>query len=102
MEILEYQLFMQALKEGKHIDETSFYFCDDQSREEHFLGFLPQYDKPCWIGYCDIPGGVEFQTAEELLQSPIFDHCSLKDRWQEVRFLQVGGIPLEEWILYFE
>ncbi len=27
------------------IDETCFYFSDDPTEEEHYLGYLPEYEK---------------------------------------------------------
>ena len=78
------------------IDETSFYFKNDPKETDHFIGYLPQYDKPYWIGYCDIEGGCEFMTAKEMFEAPVFDGRSLKDRWEDVILTTIGGISIDE------
>ena len=54
---MDWDFFFRELTVGMNIDETCFYFSDDPNEEEHYLGYLPQYDKPYWVGYCDIVGG---------------------------------------------
>ncbi|OQB11929.1 MAG: hypothetical protein BWY15_02359 [Firmicutes bacterium ADurb.Bin193] len=98
MDTLDYDFFFKQLKAGVSIDETCFYFADDMQQSEHYLGFLPQYDKPYWVGYCDIPDGCEFHTAEELVEAKIFDGKSLKERWNTVRIISIWGICLDDWI----
>ncbi len=97
-EILDYDFFYKQLSAGIMIDETCFYFNDDPEEEEHYLGYLPQYDKPYWVGYCDIPDGTEFSTAEELVNAKIFNGRSLKERWNNVRIISIEGICLESWL----
>lgn len=97
MNIVEFDFFFQKLVEGHCIDETRFYFFDDEAEEEHYLGFLPQYAKPYWVGYCDIENGAEFATALELINAPIFDHRTLKERWNEVRIISIDGMPFADW-----
>ena len=55
------------------VDETRFYFNDDADKSEHYLGCLRAFQKPYWVGYCDVPDGCEFDTAYELLNAPIYD-----------------------------
>lgn len=98
MDILDFDFFMRQLSAGKNIDETCFYFSDDEAQTEHYLGFLPQYDKPYWIGYCDIDDGAEFLTAEELVNAPVFDKRTLKERWSEVRIVSIEGLCLDDWL----
>jgi hypothetical protein len=86
------------LKSGICIDETCFYFADDPQEIDHFLGFLPQYDEPYWVGFCDIPNGCEYRTADELIEAKIFDGKSLKERWDTVRFFTIGCFPYDEWM----
>ena len=100
METLDYDYFFQLLKVGDYIDETNFYFSDDPKEDEHYIGYLPEYEKPYWVGYCDIPDGAEFNTAEELVEAKIFDGKSLKERWPFVRIVTIGGIDLDEWFKY--
>ncbi len=97
MDTLDFDFFFRKLVEGSHIDETCFYFADDKTEKEHYLGFLPQYEKPYWVGYCDIENGTEFETAVELINAPIFDRRTLKERWKEVRIVSIEGISLVDW-----
>lgn len=101
MDTLDFGFFMRQLTAGKNIDETCFYFCDDKNETEHYLGYLPKYGKPYWIGYCDIDGGVEFAEAEELVSAPVFDGRSLKERWNEVRIISIEGSCLDDWLEFF-
>ena len=80
------------------IDETIFYFDDDPIETEHYLGCLREYNKPYWAGYCDVPDGCEFRTASELLNAKIYDGFSIKDRWKNIVFVNVGGIHIEAWL----
>lgn len=96
MDTLDFDYFFKQLKAGICIDETCFYFIDDEKEKEHYLGFLPQYDLPYWIGYCDIPGGAEYKTAEELVNAKVFDGKSLLERWESVRICSLGGICLDD------
>ena len=98
MDRLDFDFFFERLKNhGTQLDETQFYFADDEERQSRWLGFLPQYDKPYWVGVCDIPDGTEFVTAEELVDAPIFSNQSLRKRWNEVRIISVQGASLDEW-----
>lgn len=48
------------------IDETLFYFDDEPANERtHYLGCIRKYDKPYWVGYCDVPNGCDFLTASD-------------------------------------
>lgn len=87
-------IIFQAVGSGVSIDETCFYFTDDPHETEYYLGFLPQFDKPYWVGDCDIPDGCEYDTAEELVEAKIFDGKSLKERWSNVRIMSIWGIGL--------
>ncbi len=98
MDTLDYNYFFKQLKEGISIDETCFYFVDDPEESEHYLGFLPEYEKPYWVGYCDTPDGCEYDTAEELVEAKIFNGKSLKERWDNVRIISIWGLCLEDWL----
>lgn len=84
------------------IDETLFYF-DDEPEDENmrFLGCIREYDKPYWVGYCDIPGGCDFFTASDLLNAKIFGGKSIKDRWEHIVIEQIGCIGLEDWLDFY-
>lgn len=101
MDTLDYDFFHRQLAAGMSIDETAFYFADDAEAREHYLGYLPQYDKPYWVGYCDIPDGTEFKTADALVNAPIYDGRSLKERWVSVRIHSIEGCSLENWLMFF-
>ena len=101
MESLEFNCFYRQLAAGKNIDETRFYFADDPEETDHFLGYLPQYDPPYWVGDCDIDGGAEFRTAEELVNAPIFNGQSLKERWAAVCIVTIEGVALDDWCTGF-
>ncbi|MCH5273452.1 MAG: hypothetical protein J1E35_07240 [Lachnospiraceae bacterium] len=83
------------------VDETSFYFDDSPNEDDHMLGCIREYDKPYWVGYCDIPNGCEFYTAYEMLNAKIFDGKSIIDRWEHLVFVSIGGIRLDEWLNCF-
>lgn len=59
-----------------------FYFNDDPEQKEHMIGCIRKYDKPYWIGYCDIPDGCEFYTAVEMTEAKVFNGKSIKEMVQ--------------------
>lgn len=102
MNTLDFDNFLLALKKGEIIDETCFYFTDEEGTPEHYLGCLLQYEKPYWVGLCDIPDGTEFLTAEELVNAKIYNGKSLIERWDDVRIVCMGGMPLETYLEYYK
>ena len=99
---MDWDFFFRELTVGVNIDETCFYFSDDTNEKEHYLGYLPQFDRPYWVGFCDIVGGCYFKTAEEMVNAPIFDGKSLKERWSCVVICSIEGLSYENWLEYFE
>ena len=99
---MDWTFFFHQLAVGVNINETCFYFSDDPSEREHYLGYLPQFDRPYWVGYCDIEGGCDFKTAEELVNAPTFNGKSLKERWDHVVICSIEGLDYEGWLEYFE
>lgn len=95
---MDWAFFYKQLESGKNIDETCFYFADDPGKNEHYLGCLPQYEKPFWVGYCDIENGCEFESAAELVNAPIFDGRTLKERWNQVKICSIEGLDVESWL----
>ena len=94
----DYNRFLQAfISEGIYADETTFYFKDDPSETVHYIGYLPGYESPYWAGYCDIPNGADFKTAEELFNAKIYDGKSIRERWSELVVLDFGAIPIDEY-----
>lgn len=96
---LHYVIFMKHLISGDCIDETSFCFLDDPEKREHIIGYAPEVNekKPYWVGLCDIPGGCDFASADELVSAEIFDGQSIRERWKKILFLNVGGIGIDCW-----
>ena len=99
---MDWNFFFQQLATGINVDETCFYFRDDPGGKKHYLGYLPQYDKPYWAGDCDVEGGCEFKTAEELVNAPIFDGQSLIARWKSIVICSIEGLSCEVWMEAFE
>ena len=94
----DHNRFLQAfISEGVYADETTFYFKDDPSETVHYIGYLPEYASPYWAGYCDIPNGADFKTAEELFNAKIYDGKSIRERWSELVVLDFGAIPVDEY-----
>lgn len=96
---ITYDILLELFRAGKHVDETNFYFEDDPDEQEHFLGYLPEVseEKPYWVGYCDIKDGCEFSTAEEMFEAKIFEGRSLRDRWDSVVLVNIGGISVSDY-----
>ena len=98
---MDWDFFYKQLQEGLNIDETCFYFDDDPNEEEHYLGYLPNYNKPYWVGRCDVEGGCEFANAAELVNAPIFNGKTLRERWDNVVICHIEGCSLDDWVKCF-
>lgn len=94
---MEWSFFFKQLDAGMMVNETCFYFTDDPTEEERYLGYLPQYEKPYWAGYCDVKDGCEFETADELVNAPIYGGRSLKSRWDNVTIISIEGLSVDDW-----
>lgn len=95
----DYNRFLNIfINSGTAADETTFYFKNEEADKLHYIGYIPGYEKPYWAGYCDIPDGCAFYTAEELFNAEIYDEKSIHDRWSEIVFCEFGGISIESWI----
>lgn len=98
----DYNRFFDVFKNsGSNVDETLFRFKDEKSQQDHYIGFLPEYDEPYWAGYCDNPEGCSFKTAEELFSAGIFNGRSIKDRWNDIEILEISGVAIDEWATVF-
>jgi len=93
-----YDEFLAIFKNGYMVDETSFCFYSDPN--DYYIGYLPEYDKHYWAGYCDIEGGCEFKTADELFNAPIYNGKSIKERWGEITIINIGGIFIDDWFKF--
>lgn len=94
----DYDFILALFKKGdERVDETTFYFRSDPEEIEHYIGYLPQYDKPYWAGYCDIEDGCEFETAKELFEVKIYNGKSIKDRWNDLVLVSIGGVSVDDW-----
>ncbi|MBR5940921.1 MAG: hypothetical protein IKZ88_06640 [Neisseriaceae bacterium] len=92
----DYDFILKIFEQGWQVDETSFYFTSDSKETEHYIGYLPEYAEPYWAGYCDIPEGIAFKSAKELFEAKIFDGQSIKERWAELVFYQIGGFCVDD------
>ena len=97
---MDWDYFYKQLEAGVNIDETCFYFSDGPDDDEHYLGYIPEFEKPYWVGYCDIEDGCVFDSAKELVDAKIFDGKSLRERWDKVVIVSIEGCCLEDWIKY--
>ena len=90
-------ILAQFAKGDERVDETTFYFLSDPKEVEHYIGYLSQYEKPYWAGYCDIEEGREFKTTTELFKAKIYYGQSTKELWNDLVFINIGGISVEAW-----
>ena len=99
---LTYEKFLRIFENADkiNVDETTFYFDDDPEEQEHYLGWIGGQEKPYWVGYCDIPDGCEYSSAEEMFTAKIYDGKSLKERWEHAVIYNIGGIDAETWLSY--
>ncbi len=98
MNKLDFNYFMRQIESVMNVNEICFYFDDDPKEEEHYLGCHSEDICSYWVGYCDIEGGADFETVEELVNAPIFNGKSLKERWENVRICSIEGLPLDDWM----
>lgn len=101
MNTLDYKIFMQQLELGECINEFCFYFDNDSEMIEHILGYDSDRENPYWVGICDMGKGMSFSTAEQLVDAPIYNGKSLKQRWSNVRINSIEGVGVEEWLELF-
>lgn len=101
--LFSYEKFLQIFENDDifPIDETMFYFDDDFEETEHYLGCIRKYNKPYWAGYCDFLDGYECATAIELLNAKIYNGQSIKEKWEHIIFVNIGGIPINDWLDYY-
>lgn len=97
---ISYDELLELFKIGYMVDETMFIFKSDPHEGEHYLGYIAEYPEPYWAGYCDIEDGCEFKTAEELFNAPIYDGKSIKERWDDIEIINIGGIYIDDWYRY--
>ena len=100
--VLDFDYFFRQLKAGVNIDETYFYFIDDGDEKEYYLRYYPKHEKPYLAGGYNMSFGIEFLTAEELVNSKIFNGKSLKDDWTKVHICSVEGFVLEDWLNFLQ
>jgi len=97
---MKYEELLSIFEKAKNCDETVFYFKSDPKETEHYIVFLPEYEKPYWVGLCDIKDGCEFKTAKEMFEAPIYDGKSIKERWNEIIVCAINGCSVEDWLIY--
>lgn len=97
---MKYDYFEEKLAAGTLVDEICFYFSDDENETEHCFGYMKGYDRPYWAGPCDVQGGCDFETTADMLNAPIYDEQSLKDRWQQVIMCSIVGCSPRNWMKF--
>ena len=94
----DYDTFLHQFENKKDaMDETAFYFKTDPDETGHYIGCISRYEQPYWIGLRDIEDGCDFSSAKELLEAPVYDGKSIKDRWEEVCIYLIGGYSADDW-----
>ena len=53
-QITDFNYFLTELKKGEIMDETCFFFIDENGEPEHYIGCILKYDKP-FITYSFYP-----------------------------------------------
>ena len=97
---IPYAYILDLFEKCPEIDETTFYFSDEEPGPNHYLGYLPgpEENLPYWAGYCNLEDGFDCATAEELFSAPYYDGKSLKERWDKICFYTIGMIASEDFI----
>lgn len=95
---LHIDYLIQEFKAGMNVDETSFSFEKDNQDFIRYIGYSENDPLPYWAGFCDLPDGRRFQTADELFEAKIYDGKSLKERWDEVTIYSINSLPLDDWL----
>jgi len=97
MKISTYLELLKIFEEKQDcVDELGFYFKSDSNETERYIGCNLKFDKPYWAGYCDASDGLEFKTAQELLEANIWDGKSIKDRFEEITIFTIDGLSLDD------
>ena len=105
---IQYELFLQILTENpRSCDEIEVRI----GGEPTVFGYLPvtysfagdhwfrtEHKCPFWVGRCDYPGGVDFYTAHELLNYPLFEGRSFHMVWHLLEFDSAAGMPIDLWL----
>lgn len=96
-------MFLRCLKEcAEDIDETEFYYKNALGEDEYcIIGYISEYDPthPYWAGYgCDAEHGMDFASADELVNSKVFGGKSIRERWEEIYVFNLGMVNVEYWM----
>ena len=105
---IQWELFWRILTENPHsCDEiearidgeyTIFGYLKEAKAWQGWRWVTTHYDRPFWIGDCDIPNGVDFATAEELVNAPVFGGKSMREVWPQMEIDGAAGMPVEAWM----
>ena len=125
---MTYDYFRNALiRHADKMNETTFYFKNNPTDRVSVLpdiciiGYIPTMPpmlsqlttdpatwqprinpRPYWAGDgCDCDHGADFETADELLNAPIYGGKSIKELWDSVEVLTLGGYDIDVWIRQF-
>ena len=98
---MDWEFFFRQLDAGINVGEICFYFEDDPDEKEHYLGYTHEWEKPYWVGYCDVEDGCSFGSANELVNAPIFDGKTLQERWNQVILCSIEAVTPDFWLESF-
>ncbi len=105
---MTWDFFYRQLCAGLNVGEVEFYFKNDETKTEHFLGYMPMTGEeksnptPYWIGLSDIEGGCAFASAEALVHAPVYGGRSLREIWDEIEICTIEGVDAEDWLRFME
>ena len=104
---IPFDYLLTLLRElGEDMDGTAFYFLPERGTgTERTLGCLPAGPHtgglPYWAENCDRAEGLRCETAEQLLDAPVYGGRSLRERWSEVWLYRIGGMYTNDFISRF-
>lgn len=97
-----YKLFRQKLIEGNNVYENNFYIEGSNKYDDCWIGLSENSGcKLYWFGLnSGEENNYEYKTADEILNSKVFDGKSMHELWDKVYFCSINGISAMDWVLY--
>ena len=72
--------------------EWAFFFTDDPQKKTHTMHWHQMAITPYHLD-----NKYDFSNAKDMLEAKVFDGKSIKDRWNEIVSISIGGINFDEW-----
>ncbi|WP_407400439.1 hypothetical protein [Anaerovibrio sp.] len=100
---LEFSFFCNIMERGMNgilpIDGTHFIFDDDPKKVicdiYYFENIIELY---CGGDCCSPKKEAIFYSVTEMVNYPLFDGKSMKDRWDHIIVHHIGGYPTRDWL----